>query len=111
MLIYKIFRAGEWAQMQAQGHSAGAPVDLSDGFVHLSTAAQLPETLSRHFAGEDDLTLLACDSDALGDALRWEPSRGGDLFPHLYRPLSMDDLRWSRPVTLTGGVHQTGMLE
>ena len=111
MLIYKIFRAEEWAAMQTQGRTAGAPVDVADGFVHLSTAAQLPVTLAKHFAAETDLILLACESDALGEALHWEPSRGGDLFPHLYRPLSMDDLLWTRPIRRDANGHVTGPLE
>lgn len=110
MQIFKVFRAPEWAQMQRDGQTAGAPVDLADGYVHLSTAAQLPVTLSRHFAGEDGLILLAFDADRLAPDLRWEPSRGGALFPHLYRPLRMEDIRWSRPIALTDGTHQTGDL-
>lgn len=111
MMIYKILRAGEWAQLRADGESAGAPVDVADGFVHFSTAPQLPETLRRHFAGEAGLHLLACEADAMGDALRWEPSRGGALFPHLYRALRLSDVRFDRPVTLgAGGTHDTGPL-
>lgn len=110
MLIYKIFRAPEWAAMQAAGETRGAPVDLADGYVHFSTAAQLPETLARHFAGQDGLVLLACDAARLGAALRWEPSRGGQDFPHLYRALRMDDIAFTRPVTLTDTGHDTGPL-
>ena len=84
-MIYKIFRAAEMAAFVAAGETAGAPVDVADGYVHFSTAAQAEGTLRKHFAGEDGLWLLACDPDALGPALRWEPSRGGALFPHLYR--------------------------
>ncbi len=98
MLIYKVFRAAEWAGLRACGRTAGAPVDLADGFVHFSTADQLPVTLSKHFAGETGLMLLAVDADAAGDALRWEPSRGGALFAHLYRDLEMSDVIWARPV-------------
>ncbi len=105
MLIYKIFRAPEWAALQAVGESPGAPIDISDGYVHFSTASQAAETAARHFAGEGDLVLLALDADRLGDALRWEPSRGGALFPHLYRTLRMDDVLWSRPLPLTPGGH------
>ncbi|GGH32713.1 Uncharacterized conserved protein, DUF952 family [Cribrihabitans marinus] len=105
MLIYKIFRAQEWAELQAAGQSAGAPVDLADGFVHFSTAAQAPETAAKHFAGEDGLVLLACDADAMGDALRWEVSRGGAEFPHLYRVLRIGDVIWHRPLPLRDGVH------
>lgn len=97
--------------MQATGQSAGAPVDLADGFVHFSTAAQLPTTLAKHFAGEDGLTLLACEAETLEDSLRWEPSRGGDLFPHLYRPMRMADIRWTRQIELADDGHRTGPLE
>lgn len=105
MLIYKIFRASEWAALQSAGETAGAPVDLADGFVHFSTAAQARETAAKHFAGEDGLMLLAVEADPLGDALKWEVSRGGALFPHLYRPLRMADVLWSRPLPLVGGAH------
>ena len=98
MPVYKILRPGEWEALLAAGETPGAPVDVADGYVHLSTAAQLPETIARHFAGEDGLTLLALDDDALGDALRWEPSRGGALFPHLYAPLRLTDLAWHAPL-------------
>ncbi|RMC34997.1 DUF952 domain-containing protein [Paracoccus alkanivorans] len=111
MLIYKILRASEWAALRAQGRTTGAPVDIADGFVHFSTAAQLPGTLAKHFAGEDHLTLLACEAQALGGDLRWEPSRGGDLFPHLYRPLDMTDIRWTREITRGTDGHETGPLE
>jgi len=106
MLIYKIFRAPEWAALRAQGATRGAPVDLADGFVHFSTARQAPETAARHFAGEAGLMLLAVDSDRLGEALRWEPSRGGALFPHLYRELRLADVVWAQPLPLAGGAHQ-----
>ena len=106
MLIYKILRAPEWAHLQAAGTSAGAPVDVADGYVHFSTAAQVAETAARHFAGEDDLRLLAVASEPLGEALRWEPSRGGALFPHLYRELRLADVLWSRAMPLVDGVHR-----
>lgn len=106
MLIYKIFRAPEWADLQARGETHGAPVDIADGYVHLSTAAQATGTAARHFAGEDGLVLLALDADALGEALRWEPSRGGALFPHLYRPLRLSDVLWHRPLPLVDGTHR-----
>ena len=98
MLIYKVFRAAEWAELEALGETPGSPADRADGFVHFSTAEQLPGTLDRHFAGETGLMLLAVDADAAGPSLRWEPSRGGALFPHLYRPLARTDVLWSRPV-------------
>jgi len=106
MLIYKIFRSHEWTALQERGTTAGAPVDIADGFVHLSTAEQTSETLAKHFAGEDGLMLLAIETDRLGDALRWEPSRGGALFPHLYRDLRLPDLVRAEPLTLKDGVHQ-----
>ncbi|SFA97677.1 Uncharacterized conserved protein, DUF952 family [Poseidonocella pacifica] len=99
MPIYKIFRADEWAAFDAAGETAGAPIDLSDGYIHFSTEDQLQGTLDKHFAGESDLWLLALDPDALGPALRWEPARGGALFPHLYRTLRRDDVLWSRALT------------
>lgn len=109
MLIYKIFRADEWAQMQADGQTLGAPIDLSDGFVHFSGANTVQTTAALYFADADGLILIAVEADGL-DALRWEPSRGGQLFPHLFRPLRMDDVVWSRPLPLVDGVHQFGEL-
>lgn len=105
MVIYKIFRASEWAQMQATGETLGAPVDLADGYVHFSTADQARETAAKWFAGEDDLWLLSCDAEGMGDALKWEPSRGGALFPHLYRPLRMSDVIEAAPLPLTAEGH------
>ncbi|NOD98829.1 DUF952 domain-containing protein [Ruegeria sp. HKCCD6228] len=106
MLIYKIFRAEEWATLQDQGASNGAPIDIADGFVHFSTAEQAAETAAKHFAGVDGLVLLACDADAMGDDLKWEVSRGGALFPHLYRQIRMSDVVWSRPLPFDGTAHQ-----
>lgn len=105
MLIYKIFRAAEWQALQKNGATRGAPVDLADGFVHFSTAEQVRETAAKHFAGEDDLFLLAIDADALGEALKWEPSRGGQLFPHLYRSLRLDDVTWTKALPLADDGH------
>lgn len=110
MLIYKIFRTPEMQSFQQDGRTAGAPVDLKDGYIHLSTSAQVSETLSRHFAGEDDLWLLALESETL-PSLKWEPSRGGDLFPHLYRELTADDVLWSRKITLGPQGHEIGELK
>ena len=98
MLVYKILRAEEWAALKARGATDGAPVDRADGFVHLSTSAQLAETAAKHFAGEAGLTLLALDEERLGSALRWEPSRGGALFPHLHGPLRLADVAWHAPL-------------
>lgn len=106
MLIYKILRAPEWADLQAQGETAGAPIDVADGFVHFSTAAQARETAAKHFAGIDGLLLAALDADALGEALKWEVSRGGDKFPHLYAPLRLADIHWTRDLPLGPDGHQ-----
>ena len=92
-LIYKILRPQEWLGLSADGVFQGSPIDLQDGFIHLSAVDQVTETLARHFAGEAELVLLAVDSDEVGDALRWEVSRGGALFPHLYAPLRLGDIR------------------
>ena len=86
-LIYKICSASEWAQAEASGRFEGSLVDLADGFIHFSTADQVAETAARHFADRADLVVVAVAADALGDALQWEPSRGGALFPHLYGKL------------------------
>ena len=99
MLIYKVFRADELAVLLDKGETLGAPIDLADGYVHLSTGEQLAETLAKHFKGETDVTLLAVEADDLGDALKWEVSRGGALFPHLYRALQVTDVRWQKPLT------------
>jgi uncharacterized protein (DUF952 family) len=100
MLIYKIFTGAQWAELQRGGETPGAPVDLADGFVHFSTAAQAAETAAKHFAGQDGLILLAVEADVLGVALKWEPSRGGALFPHLHAPLRLADVAWARPLAL-----------
>lgn len=105
MLIYKILRAPEWAELQAQGETAGAPIDVADGYIHFSTADQARETAAKHFAGEDGLLLLALEADALSH-LKWEPSRGGALFPHLYGPLRLADVLWSKPLPLAGSTHE-----
>ncbi|GAA6206960.1 DUF952 domain-containing protein [Cognatishimia sp. WU-CL00825] len=105
MLIFKIFKADEWAALQAKGETLGAPIDLADGFVHFSTAAQAAETAAKHFAGLDGLWLLALDGDELGDALKWEVSRGGDKFPHLYRAMTLDEVLWAKPLPFENGAH------
>lgn len=91
-MIYKIFRADEWADLQKAGETAGAPIDVQDGYIHFSTGQQVRETAAKHFAGEDGLVLVAVDDKTLGKALKWEPSRGGALFPHLYRKLTTGDV-------------------
>jgi uncharacterized protein (DUF952 family) len=86
----KVFTAGEWAQFRADGVFHGAPVDLADGYIHMSTADQLDDTLAKHFAGQAGLVIAEINLTALGDAVKWETSRGGALFPHLYGVLAMD---------------------
>ncbi len=106
MMIFKIFRSDEWSDLRAKGATAGAPIDVSDGYVHFSTATQAAETAAKHFAGADGLMLLAVDADRLGDDLKWEISRGDQLFPHLYRDLRLEDVVWAQPLPLKDGVHQ-----
>jgi uncharacterized protein (DUF952 family) len=96
--IYKICDAGLWREAERAGSFAGAPVDLADGYIHFSTAAQVRETAARHFAGKTDLVLVAVEAEALGNSLRYEPSRGGALFPHLYEPLPLSAVRWVKPL-------------
>ncbi len=88
-LIYKIVPRDLWVEAERTGRFEGAPVDLADGYIHFSTAAQVRETARRHFAGQEDLLLVSVDVARLGDTLKWETSRGGDLFPHFYGTLFM----------------------
>jgi uncharacterized protein (DUF952 family) len=97
MLIFKIVHAGEWAQVGDM--YAGSEKDRADGFLHFSIAEQLMRTLTRYYAGARDILLVAVDADALGDALKWEPSRDGALFPHLYAPLPRVAVKWVKPIT------------
>ncbi|WP_371153306.1 DUF952 domain-containing protein [Jannaschia sp. 2305UL9-9] len=105
-MIYKIFRTPEWDALRQDGSTAGAPIDVADGYVHLSTAAQVAETAARHFAGVEGLWLIGVEEATCGDALRWEASRGGDLFPHLYAPMTMEHVAWAQPLPLVDDVHQ-----
>ena len=100
--IYKICENALWREAERAGLFRGAPVDARDGFIHFSTAAQVRETAARHFAGAADLMLIAVETAALGGALRWEVSRGGDLFPHLYGPLPLAAVLWAKPLPLGG---------
>ncbi len=99
-LIYKIVPEALWPAAVAAGRFEGAGVDLADGYIHFSTAAQVPETAARHFSGMADLLLVAVAADDLSEDLRWEPSRGGALFPHLYRPLQLSAVRWTAALPL-----------
>ncbi|WP_395677643.1 DUF952 domain-containing protein [Inquilinus sp.] len=105
MTIYKICSAAEWAAAEAAGAYRGSAVDHKDGFIHFSTAEQAEETAARHFAGQDGLVLVALDPERLGDALRWEPSRGGALFPHLYGALPLAAVQGVAPLPLVDGRH------
>ena len=99
-MIYKICPRLQWRDAEREGVFRGAPVDLADGYIHFSTLEQLAETAAKHFAGQHDLMLIAVDPEALGTALRWEPSRGGDLFPHLYAELRLHAVRWAKALPL-----------
>jgi len=99
-LIYKILALSEWRAAEAAGVFAGAGIDLSDGYIHFSTQEQAAETAAKHFAGKRDLVLVAVDADRLGPALKWEVSRGGALFPHLYGTLATRDALWVKPLPL-----------
>ena len=99
-LVYKIVPRALWLEAEETGAFAGAPVDIADGFIHLSAADQVVETARRHFDGQSDLLLVAVESEALGSALRWEASRGGALFPHLYGPMPMAAPAWAKPLPL-----------
>ena len=94
--IYKICEEAAWRDSEPAGLYRGSAVDARDGFIHFSTAAQVAETAARHFAKQTGLMLVAVDGDALGAALQWEKSRGGDLFPHLYGALPLSAVRWPR---------------
>ena len=89
-----------WREAEKAGSFHGAPIDIQDRYLHFSTAAQVDETAARHFAGQNNLLLIAIDADSLGEALRYEPSRGGDLFPHLYAPLNLSAVLWVKPLRL-----------
>jgi len=106
MLIFKIFRTPEWDALRQHGETPGAPIDVADGYIHFSTATQAAETASKHFAGAEDLFLIAVAVEPLGDTLKWEVSRGGANFPHLYRALKLTDVTWAQPLPLKNGIHQ-----
>jgi uncharacterized protein (DUF952 family) len=99
-LVYKIACLEEWREALAAGRYDGAPVDIADGFIHFSTAEQARETAAKHFVGREGLILAALDAQALGDQLVWEPSRGGQLFPHLYRSFALSEVLWAKPLPL-----------
>jgi uncharacterized protein (DUF952 family) len=109
--IYKILPRADWTAAKAAGRFEGSPVDRADGYIHFSTAAQAPETAAKHFAGQGGLVVLEVEADDLGAALKWEPSRGGALFPHLYGSLETRHVRAVTEAPLgEGGVPQVGAL-
>ncbi|MBL8590178.1 MAG: DUF952 domain-containing protein [Methylobacteriaceae bacterium] len=111
-LIFKILRADEWARAKVDGVFRGSPADRADGFIHFSTLEQAAATAAKHFAGERGLTLAAVEASALGAALRWEPSRGGALFPHLYADLPLAAILWTCDLPLgEDGAHVFPELE
>lgn len=100
MLIYKILRGPEWQALRAERETQGAPVDIADGYIHFSTETQARETVARHFAEEDGLMLAAIETERMDDRLKWEPSRGGALFPHFHGPLMLEHVVWAQPLPL-----------
>ena len=103
MLIYKIFLPDQWKDFTDCGRTKGAPVDIADGYIHFSTATQVKETIAKHFSGHKDVVLAACETDKMSTDLKWELSRGGQEFPHLYRELLITDIEWHRPVKPKNG--------
>jgi uncharacterized protein (DUF952 family) len=96
--IYKICEQASWRLAEQSGSYAGSAADSRDGFIHFSTATQLAGTMEKHFAGRRDLLLVAVETSELGDRLKWEPSRGDELFPHLYGALPLTAVRWTKPL-------------
>ena len=112
VMIYHLAREAGWRDAERSGVYEGTPEDRADGFLHFSTGTQVAESAARHRKGETDIVLIAVDADGLGDALRWEPARGGELFPHLYGSLPLGSVLWSRPLPLGGdGLHQFPALD
>lgn len=99
-MIYHMCRADEWAAAIKTGTYRGSSQDLADGFIHFSTAAQIVESARRHRAGQDGLLLVAVEAERLGERLKWEKSRGGDLFPHLHGPLDPAESASAKPLPL-----------
>ncbi|CDX16611.1 conserved hypothetical protein [Mesorhizobium sp. ORS 3324] len=111
-IIYKIAPEALWREAERNRRFTGAPIDIADGFIHFSTVAQVRETAAKHFAGQADLLLIAIDEAKLGEALKYEESRGGALFPHLYAPLDLDAVLWVKPLPLgADGSHRFPELE
>lgn len=110
--VYKILAAADWAKAEAEGRYEGSALDLQDGFIHLSTAAQAGQTARLYFSGIEGLSIVSFDADRLGPDLKWEPSRGGELFPHLFRAIDPSEAVESRPLPLNAdGWPDPGPLE
>ena len=105
-VLYKIMPRQDWESAQAKGIYEGSEVDRKDGFIHLSAAHQVRTTAQRHFSGDSDLVLVSVRPGDLGQSLKWEVSRGGDLFPHIYGPLPLSAIGEVVPLPLAGGGHQ-----
>lgn len=105
-LIYKVVTRDQWEAARKAGVFRGAPIDIEDGYIHFSTDQQVRETVAKHFANQSDLLLVAIETESLGDSLKWEPSRGGDLFPHLYDDLHFSNVVWEEELPLENGTHQ-----
>tara|TARA_B100000214_G_C23625186_1_gene471417 strand:- start:116 stop:508 length:393 start_codon:yes stop_codon:yes gene_type:complete len=106
MYIFKLFRIEEWLQFKALGKTDGAPIDVIDGFIHFSKANQVKETAAKHFKADKDLILLSCNAENLKPDLKWEISRGGELFPHLYRKLALKDIEARYDIPKVNGLHK-----
>jgi uncharacterized protein (DUF952 family) len=104
-LVYKICPAGDWEEAKNKGAYTGSAVDRRDGFIHLSAPHQVRETARRHFAGQEGLVLVAFAAEDLGDTLKWEASRGGELFPHVYGVLPVARARWIKPLPFRDDGH------
>jgi uncharacterized protein (DUF952 family) len=112
MLIFKICHAGEWREAEAAGVYHGTPKDKEDGFLHFSRFEQLDGTLKRYYANETDLLLVAVDDSTLGEKLKNEEARNGELFPHLYAPLPLTAVQWIAPLSKNAdGEFETGAIE
>ena len=107
MAIYKILSVSQWKEAQSASVFKGAPIDLADGYIHFSTTEQVEETARKHFKGQGDLLLATIDEALLGEALRYEPSRGGQLFPHLYGPMPLSAVTQLVPLPMgSDGYHR-----
>ena len=105
MLIFKIFRKDEWADLQRLSETEGASIDVADGYIHFSTAETVKKTADKYFPGVEELVLCAVEADTL-EPLKWEPAREGVLFPHLYRKIRLSDIVWTKPLPVVDGRHQ-----